>query len=81
MDIFNQWYCMTVFAELPVVLFPPPPCSCHPSLPHPLCVFRPGCGRSASIPPILEGDTDQWEEGEEEEDSAELHSKKGSRKR
>ena len=45
-----------------------------------LCVFRPGCGRSVSIPPILEGDTDHWEE-EEEEESAELQSKKGSRKR
>ena len=43
-----------------------------------LCVFRPGCGRSVSIPPILEGDTDNWDE---EEDSLELETKKQSRKR
>ena len=35
------------------------------------------CGRSASIPPILEGDTDTWEE----EDGAEAADKKQSRKR
>ena len=35
------------------------------------------CGRSASIPPILEGDTDTWEE----EDGGEAADKKQSRKR
>ena len=59
------------------LLFYPSPLSCSPP-PHPLCVFRPGCGRSVSIPPILEGDTDNWDE---EEDSLELETKKQSRKR
>ena len=36
------------------------------------------CHRSVSIPPILEGDTDNWDE---EEDSLELETKKQSRKR
>ena len=44
------------------------------------CYRKVNCHRSVSIPPILEGDTDHWEE-EEEEESAELQSKKGSRKR
>ena len=42
------------------------------------CSRKVNCHRSVSIPPILEGDTDNWDE---EEDSLELETKKQSRKR
>ena len=45
-----------------------------------LDICRKVCSRSVSIPPILEGDTDNWEQ--DEPDSIELDSeKKQSRKR
>ena len=49
------------------------------SVPRVQCGYsrKVACGRSASIPPILEGDTDTWEE----EDGAEAADKKQSRKR
>ena len=49
------------------------------SVPRVQCGYsrKVACGRSASIPPILEGDTDTWEE----EDGGEAADKKQSRKR
>ena len=48
------------------------------SVPRVQCGYsrKVACGRSASIPPILEGDTDTWEE-----DGGEAADKKQSRKR
>ena len=49
------------------------------SVPRVQCGYfrKVACGRSASIPPILEGDTDTWEE----EDGGEAADNKQSRKR
>ena len=49
------------------------------SVPRVQCGYfrKVACGRSASIPPILEGDTDTWEE----EDRGEAADNKQSRKR
>ena len=60
--------------SLPVFLSP---CMCVP-VSVSACSRKVNCHRSVSIPPILEGDTDNWDE---EEDSLELETKKQSRKR